>query len=118
MLAVGILIGLAVGLVVGLVLGRRTAGAAMPQPSMVVPQAPSKRAVKAGLSEDAFVTSDDILERLRLVSEGKLDPSVLAPPAEEGEGEAERDRERDERLAEAERRVLDRLRDQAPGTDA
>lgn len=96
---------------------------------------PSKRGRKAGLTEESFQPADDILDKLRLVAEGQLDPSVLrdelsdsgvaprpeaatAPrPAPEPEAEAAPP-PIDPALSEAEQRVLDRLRRMAPPSDA
>ena len=79
------------------------------------PPAPNRRARKVGLTEADFVPSDDILERLRLVEAGELDPSALA--AEDGEEahtpapEPPAPKTPDPAaMTDAERRVLDRLR--------
>jgi hypothetical protein len=67
---------------------------------------PNAKARKLGLDEDAFKPSDDILDQLRRAAEG--DESALtesAPPTREPSMPAPE-------LTEAERRVLDRLRQQ------
>lgn len=120
------------GLSLGVLLGRRAArpagpdgsplAAPAPKPAGVVAPpraAPNKRARKAGLTEESFTPSDDILDKLRLAAEGELDPSVLAdePPArpQPAADEARPPAAVDPRLAEAEQRILDRLRRQAGG---
>lgn len=120
-----------VGVSVGVLIGRRAATPSRPKPiAPLAPESPviTKRGRKAGLSEEAFVPSDDILEKLRLAAEGELDPAELAaddppprriPPtvaelAEEPEEPAPRPPV-DPRLAEAEQRILDRLRRQQQG---
>ena len=87
--------------------------------------APNRKARKVGLTEADFVPSDDILERLRLVEAGELDPSALA--AEDGEQAHNPTPEPPApttpdpaAMTDAERRVLDRLRRMAgeePSTD-
>lgn len=101
---------------------------AMGRPSdpVVAPIAkPNKKARRVGLTEADFTPSDDILERLRRAEAGELDPAVLA--ADDAAGPADGDDEPKlkaapparpsetpvsdpQALAEAERRVLERLR--------
>ena len=109
-----------VGLALGVVLGRRNpkpetvaaAGAAvapLPAPAARRTKA-SRRASKAGLTDESFTPSDDILERLRKAAEGELDPAELekteSPPPTPAQLAADAER------AERERRVLERLRQQ------
>jgi len=89
-------------------------------PAVAPVAVPNKRARKVGLTEDSFRPSDDILEKLRLAAEGQLDPSVLAsePEAPAPEPEPVEDAGPpavDPALAEAEQRILDRLRREAQG---
>ena len=123
------------GLAAGVFLGRRTAPSAAsnagwgpppvrPAPTGAVTRTPmatpNDRARKAGLTEEAFTPSDDILEKLRLAAEGAIDPAVLA---EERARSAPAAEERpppvvDPRLTDAEQRILDRLRREGqPGGD-
>jgi hypothetical protein len=94
-----------------------------PVPAPVVK--PNKKARRVGLTEADFTPSDDILERLRRAEAGELDPAVLAAdddasaaadadepkPKAVSPGRASETPVSDpEALAEAERRVLERLR--------
>jgi hypothetical protein len=127
-----------VGVSVGVLIGRRVprpepaerpapappaAPRARRDPPAVAPVAvPNKRARKVGLTEDSFRPSDDILEKLRLAAEGQLDPAVLAsepePPAPEPvPAEQAGPPPVDPALAEAEQRILDRLRREAQGEE-
>lgn len=81
--------------------------------------APNKRARKAGLTEESFRPADDILEKLRLVAEGHLEPTALGDDAA-GDRSAEAAAPAPEsdapplanpHLSDAERRVLERLRE-------
>jgi hypothetical protein len=76
-----------------------------------IPPAPTAKGRKAGLTEESFKPSDDILEKLRLAAEGELDPSVLRSEPEEPPP-AEPAPLPPPELTEAERRVLERLRRQ------
>ena len=105
-----------VGLALGIVLGRRNpkpdagveapAAATMPRRTK-----PSRRAAKAGLTDESFTPADDILDRMRKAAEGELDPAELSveAPAPPTPAQVAADAERVER----ERRVLERLRQQA-----
>ena len=105
------------GLALGVVLGRRNpqpAGDALAAPAAAaVPRRtkPSRRAAKAGLTDESFTPADDILERMRKAAEGELDPAELevARPAPPTPAQVAADAER----AERERRVLERLRQQS-----
>lgn len=111
-----------VGVAVGVVLGRRSTAERPTPPTAPVPVAPppsvtpgspvvTKRGRKAGLSEASFQPSDDILERLRRVEAGELDPSQLhdAPAAPAAEPSTPPVLPTDPELAERERRILERL---------
>jgi hypothetical protein len=117
---VAIVLAFAVGLGVGLVIGRRRVPTDRPAVEVV-----GLRSRRATLSDEAFVPSDDILERLRLAAEGKLDPAEVGgaeppspspSPASRPRGDVEPPLPRPE-LTEAERRVLERLRNQRPDPD-
>jgi hypothetical protein len=87
---------------------------------------PNKKARRVGLTEADFTPSDDILERLRRAEAGELDPAVLADDGAASPAAAEADEPKPrpaspgrpsetpvsdpQALAEAERRVLERLR--------
>ena len=110
-----------VGLALGVALGRRnpkpealaaTGAAAAPLAAATARRTKaSRRAAKAGLTDESFTPSDDILERLRKAAEGELDPAELekTEPAPPTPAQIAAEAERSER----ERRVLDRLRQQA-----
>jgi hypothetical protein len=112
--AAAIVLAFLVGAAVGFVLGRRNPRGA-PGSTDAAPALPrtkaTTRAKKAGLTDASLTPQDDILERLRKVADGELDPRELEverlpqlTPEEIAANE--------ERLA-AEQRVLDRLRRQA-----
>jgi hypothetical protein len=90
---------------------------------------PNKKARRVGLTEADFTPSDDILERLRRAEAGELDPAVLAADDDDDDpaaAAADADEPKPkpvsagrpsetpvsdpQALAEAERRVLERLR--------
>jgi len=115
-----------VGVAVGVLIGRRaprpdaTPTSAAGRAVAVTGPAPTKRGRKAGLTDESFTPTDDILEKLRLAAEGELDPSAFAeqpPPRQQPEAPPERPAAVDPRLAEAEQRILDRLRRQAETGD-
>jgi hypothetical protein len=130
--AAAIVVAFLLGLIVGLLVGRRIGVAAArvtPSPAAGSPAAAAMGAARAATAasgragtpepgEDGPRPADDILEKLRLVSEGKLDPSALSADDEPKEPRAaaieQEAAERQARLTEAERRVLDRLRRQEP----
>jgi hypothetical protein len=105
-----------VGLALGVVLGRRNPkpGTEVVSPSLLgtAPRRtkPSKRAAKAGLTDESFTPADDILDKLRRAAEGELDPAELggsgAPPPTAAQVQIDLEK------AERERRVLERLRHQ------
>jgi hypothetical protein len=112
------------GLGLGLFLGRRSmaSAAASPSPAPLAPPPvaprtkPTRRAMKAGLTDASLTPADDILEKLRRAAEGELDPAELSraappPPPDPAQVAA------DEAKAERERRVLERLRQQQPQSD-
>jgi hypothetical protein len=115
--AAAIVLAFLVGAAFGFVLGRRNPAAAPSAPAAApAPRRtkPTSRAKKAGLTDASLTPQDDILERLRKVADGELDPSELsveAPPPPTPEEIAANE----ERLA-AEQRVLDRLRRQVPSS--
>ena len=106
------------GLGLGVFLGRRSmasAATAAAPAAVAAPAArrtkPSRRAMKAGLTDESLTPADDILEKLRKAAEGELDPEELTrekppPPPDPAQVAA------DEAKAERERRVLERLRQQ------
>jgi hypothetical protein len=87
---------------------------------------PNRKARRVGLTEADFTPSDDILERLRRAEAGELDPAVLADDDAASPAAADADEPKPrlssagrpsetpvsdpQALAEAERRVLERLR--------
>lgn len=104
-MAAVVLLAFLLGVTVGIVLARRSPQSRVEPAATVV--GPTKRGRKAGLTEEAFTPSDDILERLRKAADGELDPAEIeAPPPTAAEAEAARRHE----LEEQERRVLERLR--------
>lgn len=111
-MAAVVLLAFLLGVTVGIVIARRS------PPSRAEPTAaaavPTRRARKAGLTEEALTPSDDILQRLRKAADGELDPAEIeaAPPptAAEEAAAAAAELARREELAEQERRVLERLR--------
>jgi hypothetical protein len=118
------------GVALGVWLGRRQPREATPEaaaapvarplarpaaPRAAPMSAPTEKGRKAGLTEESFTPSDDILEKLRLAAEGQLDPSDLGTsPPEPAPPPAPRP---SPSITEAEQRVLDRLRQRAQEAD-
>jgi len=104
-----------VGLSAGVYLGRRSSvthpptATTPPLAGSTMPAGPTKRGRKAGLTEESFTPSDDILERLRRAAVGEIDPADLTGDRPDPEVVVDEEPAVDPELAEAQRRVLDRL---------